>query len=348
MAGEFEDRTEAATARRLSRAREEGHVPLSREVAPLASLAAATLLLMVAGPWAARATAGRLAMLLAEAHALSPAAALRLAGSAVLFGALPFVLAGALASTIAVLAQTGLLVHLPALLPDLSRLDPRQGVARLFSLASLADAGKALLKLLAAGTATWVVLAGLLPLLPGALDWTPGLLLWRTTHAVLRLLLVLLALQAAIAGIDILVTRRRHAASLRMSRQEVREEHRETEGDPHTRARIRRLRHQRARRRMMDAVPKAAVVVTNPTHYAVALAYQRGSAAAPRVVAKGMDDLAQRIREVAREAGVPLVANPPLARALHAVELDAEIPRELYQAVAELIAYVWRLRARVL
>jgi flagellar biosynthetic protein FlhB len=104
----------------------------------------------------------------------------------------------------------------------------------------------------------------------------------------------------------------------------------------------------RVRRRMLAAVPKATVVVTNPTHYAVALAYQRGSTAAPRVVAKGVDEVAARIREVAEQHRVPLVANPPLARALHAVELDAEIPRELFAAVAELIAYVWRLRSRAL
>jgi flagellar biosynthetic protein FlhB len=107
------------------------------------------------------------------------------------------------------------------------------------------------------------------------------------------------------------------------------------------------MRAARLRRRMMAAVPKATVVVTNPTHYAVALAYQRGQKAAPRVVAKGTDDMAARIREVARAAGVPVIANPPLARALHAVPLDAEIPVEHFKAVAELIAYVWRLESAV-
>ena len=190
------------------------------------------------------------------------------------------------------LAQTGLLVHTAALLPDLGRLSPRQGLARLFSAASAAEAGKALLKLLAAGAVAWTVLGGMATLLPASLGWTPALLLERTTHAVLRLLLALIAVQAAIAGFDIVRARRAHAAGLRMSRQELRDEHKETEGNPHVRARIRRLRQQRARRRMLDAVPTAAVVVTNPTHYAVALAYARGSAAAPRVVAKGVDEVA--------------------------------------------------------
>ena len=129
-----------------------------------------------------------------------------------------------------------------------------------------------------------------------------------------------------------------------MSREELRQEQRESDGDPKIKARLRQLRQARARRRMLAAVAKATVVVTNPTHFAVALAYERGRQAAPRVVAKGMDEVAARIREEAGERGVPLVANPPLARALYAVALDAEVPAEHFRAVAEIIAYVWRLK----
>lgn len=348
MAEGDEDRTEAATPQRRARAREAGQAPLSREAAPLAALTAATLLLMLAAPPLARAVTARLALLLAQAHTLAPAAALRLAGEAAALGALPFALAGALAAIAAVLAQTGLLVHLPSLLPDLGRLAPQRGLQRIFSLNALADTGRTLLKLAASGVAAWTVLRAALPGLPAAFGWTPDGLLDHTTRTVLRVLLVLVGVQAAIAALDIFRARRAHEASLRMSRQDIREEHKESEGNPQIRARIRQLRMQRARRRMMAAVPKAAVVVTNPTHYAVALAYERGSATAPRVVAKGTDEVAARIRDLARASGVPLVANPPLARALHAVELEAEIPHELYQAVAELIAYVWRLRTRAL
>ena len=138
----------------------------------------------------------------------------------------------------------------------------------------------------------------------------------------------------------------RFAQRLRMSREDLRQEAKEADGDPAIKARLRQLRHARARRRMLAAVPTATVVVTNPTHYAVALAYERGGQGAPRVVAKGMDEVAARIRAVAAEHGVPLVANPPLARALHPVELDAEVPAEHFKAVAEMIAYVWRLRGR--
>ena len=131
-----------------------------------------------------------------------------------------------------------------------------------------------------------------------------------------------------------------------MSREELRQESRDSEGDPRIKGKLKQLRLQRARRRMLATVAKATVVVTNPTHYAVALAYERGTASAPRVVAKGVDEIAARIREAAEAARVPLVANPPLARALYLVPLDAEVPAEHFKVVAEIIAYVWRLRGR--
>ncbi len=346
MSGSAEDRTEAASARRLARAREEGQAPVSREAAPLAVLAVATLLIGLSAPAAARAVAARLAALLGQAGTLSPAAALRTAGIAAAIGAAPFLLAGLLANLAAVLAQTGMLISVDALLPDLARLDPRRGLGRLVSPAAALEAGKALLKLLAAGAAAWSVLHGTLHRLPAALGWPPAEVLSQTTRLVLHMLLALLAAQAAIAGFDIVRARLAHASGLRMTRQELRDEHRDSEGDPRVKARLRRLRLGRMRRRMLKSVPTATVVVTNPTHYAVALAYQRGASTAPIVVAKGTDAVAARIRAIAAEHGVPLVANPPLARALHEVELDCEVPRELFAAVAELIAYVWRLRSR--
>src|SRR5690606_18357559 len=137
--------------------------------------------------------------------------------------------------------------------------------------------------------------------------------------------------------------------SLRMTRQEVKDEHKSSEGDPEVKARLRQLRRERSRRRMMAAVPEADVVVTNPTHFAVALRYDPQSMAAPRVVAKGVDAMARRIREIATEHDVPLVENPPLARALYAsVEVDAEVPEAHYRAVAEVISYIWRIRGKAM
>ncbi len=169
----------------------------------------------------------------------------------------------------------------------------------------------------------------------------------EATRLVLRTVLAVLAVQAAIAAADVVWVRLRHARSLRMSRAEVREELKETDGNPQVKQRLRQIRMQRARKRMLAAVPKATVVITNPTHFSVALAYDRARNGAPRLVAKGVDTMAARIREIARDHRVPVVANPPLARALYRVELDAEIPPEHYQAVAEIVAYVWGLSRRV-
>jgi flagellar biosynthetic protein FlhB len=159
--------------------------------------------------------------------------------------------------------------------------------------------------------------------------------------AALRLAAAALVAFAAIAVVDLVWVHARHLKMLRMTRQELRDEVKESDGDPYMRARRRQIRESRSRQRMMSAVPKASVVITNPTHYAVALAYLGGDAA-PKVVAKGVDELAARIRATAEASGVPLVANPPLARALHRLDVGAEIPAEHYQAVAEIIAFVWR------
>lgn len=338
------ERSEAASAKRLQTARSSGQVALSREAPTLAVLAAGAAVMTLLAPSALNALTTRLADILARADELDPMASLRAAGLAGLLVAGPFVAAALLAGSAAVLVQTGFLVNLDALRPDFTRLSPTRGLHRIFSTTALLEIVKSVLKLGVAGAIAWTVLSGTLPLLPVAMLWEPATLLDRTSREVLRVLLALVGAQAAIAGFDILRARLSHASDLRMTRQEVREEHKESEGDPHIKARIRRLRLQRARKRMLLAVPKATVVVTNPTHYAVALAYQRGAAGAPRVVAKGKDVMAGRIRELARAHGVPLVANPPLARALYPVELDAEIPRELFQAVAEMIAYIWGLR----
>jgi flagellar biosynthetic protein FlhB len=182
--------------------------------------------------------------------------------------------------------------------------------------------------------------------LRAVLSLGPGDLLHLMMRATMSLFIAAMVAFAAIAVLDYQVVRFRHLHKLRMTRQELREEVKESEGDPMIKGRIRSLRMARARRRMMAAVPKAAVVITNPTHYAVALAYDENSQAAPKVVAKGTEAVAARIRALAEESNVPLVSNPPLARALFKLELDTEIPAEHYQAVAEIIAYVWRLRGR--
>jgi flagellar biosynthetic protein FlhB len=346
------DRTEAPTPRRLLRARDEGRVALSREVPGLVGLSVATLLLVMAGPWLSHALALRLLVLMQAAGTWDAArtpvtAPLMAAGMAVLAGAAPLVLPVLVANIAAVVAQVGLLFRVEALLPDVSRIDPSSGLKRLFGVNNLVEGAKSVVKVVVLLLAGWRSLAGDMAALWQAPLWDARALLRHALTECVHLLLLLLAAQAAIAALDVVWVRLRHQRSLRMTREDVRRENRETEGNPETKARVRRIRQMRARKRMMTAVPKAAVVVTNPTHYAVALAYERGQRAAPRVVAKGIDEMAHRIRRLAMENGVPLVANPPLARALFAVELEREIPPEHFQAVAGIIAYVWRLQARV-
>ncbi|MBV8703582.1 MAG: flagellar biosynthesis protein FlhB [Acetobacteraceae bacterium] len=342
------DRTEAPTPRRLQRAREAGQAAVSREVVLLAVLSAATLGLAWQAPVAGRdlLTTFRAFIEHAASGEASPSAALRLAGTAWLRASAPLLALALLAGAGAVLGQTGFLLSPAALRPSLGRISPAAGLRRLLGPDSLIEAGKSLAKLLVIGIAVWRALAADMPALAQAPFEDVAELPGRLAGMVVRLLVSVLVAQAGVAVLDLAWVRFRHAQRLRMSREDIREEHKETDGDPRVKARLRRLRLQRARRRMLAAVPKATVVVTNPTHYAVALAYDRTSNAAPRLVAKGVDSMAQRIRDVAREHAVPLVPNPPLARALYRLDLDTEVPAEHYKAVAEIIAFVWRLRGR--
>ena len=209
------------------------------------------------------------------------------------------------------------------------------------------ETAKALARFAVLSAAAWWGVRDSLPVLAPLTGMDAKVLAGAVAAALARVAVPIVGAQAALAALDLLLIRLKHMRTLRMSREELKQESRESDGDPRVKARLRKLRATRARARMMTAVPTATVVVTNPTHYAVALAFDRDKREAPRVVAKGADEVAARIRDLAREHNVPLVANPPLARALFVLELDAEIPAEHFAAVAEIIAYVWRLRGRV-
>jgi flagellar biosynthetic protein FlhB len=318
---------------------------MSRELCVLAGLGAATLVLAMAGPGIAHSLSARLTYMLGAMDS-TPGAALHEAGWTLLVAIGPLIGAVLLAGGAAVLLQTGGLLQVNKLAPDLSKLSPKRGLTRLFGPDNLIEALKSLVKV---GVLAWAVWRAMMDVLPGAAAsvwWQTDTLVERLTRDLLHLCMLVLACQAAIAVLDVAWVRFRFAKRMRMSAQEVKQEHRDSEGDPRLKAKLRQLRTARARRRMMAAVPTATVIITNPTHYAVALAYDRGTQSAPRVVAKGMDEVAARIRAMAAEHGVPMVANPPLARALHALELDAEVPAEHFKAVAEIIAYIWRLQGR--
>lgn len=342
-----EDRTEAGTARRLQRAREEGQAPVSRELASLAGLTGASIALLMFAPAAASGLTRHLMVFIGQAGALDIShgvgGPLRLAALAAFYATAPVAFGSMLAAILAVLLQTGMLVHLGAMRPNISRINPFAGLKRLLGSDGLVEALKSCAKIAVMTVIIWQVLAGEMKALIASPFADAATLAARCAGPVTHILIVVLLAQTVLAAADLLWVRLNHTSSMRMSRQDVRDEHKETDGDPKVKMRFRQLRMKRARKRMLAAVPKATVVIVNPTHYAVALVYDRARTAAPRVVAKGVDSMAARIREVAETNRVPLVVNPPLARALYGVELDTDIPAEHYKAVAEIIAYVWRL-----
>lgn len=341
-----DDKTEAASPKRQLQARAEGRAPLSREVAGLAVLGSGAALISTMLPAQIGYSLQALTALIAQSGSMSLNAGLHLAARTLLTLVWPFCAASVLAASLAVLGQTRFLLKQSAIGLHFDRINPAAGLARLLGPHALMEAGKSVLKVVIMSLVCWTAWRDLAPQLLSAFDLEPAGLAEQIARTAIGIATSVLAVQALIAGADMLREQLSFHASLRMTRHELREEAREQEGDPHVKARVRQIRMQRSRRRMLAAVPKAAVVVTNPTHYAVALAYERGAGGAPRIVAKGMDDAAFRIRALARKSGVPVVANPPLARALYPLKLDCEIPPEHFKVVAELIAYVWRLQGR--
>jgi flagellar biosynthetic protein FlhB len=345
-------KTEEPTQRRLDEARRKGQVASSREVNHAFMLAVAALAVAAIGPGAASGVGEALLPFIAAPHAI-PAGAGELAPLlAALLGDLGIaLLALALAFVGAALAggliQNGPVLSATPLAPKLERISPVAGAKRLFSARSLLEFAKGLVKICLVSVAAILLILPSAPAVLESAQLEAGPLLGMLGDLSFRLLLGVAALTAVIGVIDVGYQRYEHRRQLRMSRRELQEEFRHTEGDPLIKARLKGLRAERARRRMMAEVPKATVVITNPTHVAVALRYESATMAAPQLVAKGSGPVAERIREVARTHGVPLLENPPLARALHAsVELGAEIPPEHYRAVAEVIGYVMRIGGR--
>ncbi len=344
------EKTEPASPRRLEQAREEGQVPQSRELSAFLVLIAGSGALWVGGSWLAQRISGAVSRGLTfgrdeafDTTAL-PALFLHEAGEALAtLGPLLLILvAAALAGPF---MMGGLNFSSKALAPDWTRLDPLKGFGRMFSMHSVGELVKGILKaLLVGGVVAWVVLH--------EKDQVFALIgqpveagLHAMGQTILFSTLVIVASMALIVTLDVPFQLWQYHSKLRMTKEEVRKEMKEMEGDPQLKARIRSQQREVARRRMMAAVPKAQVVVTNPTHFAVALAYDE-KMPAPRVVAKGRGAIAQRIREIAQEHGVPLLEAPPLARALYAhTDLDQTIPPALFRAVAEVMAYVYQLNA---
>lgn len=243
--------------------------------------------------------------------------------------------------------MVGFVIAPKALMPKIDRIDPIKGFQNKFSLQAVGELVKSLLKLTIIIYVAWLVIKGELGLIPTLYDESALRIFLYMGRVAIKIFLVSTLPMVAVAIADFIFQKWRFEEKLKMTRQEVKEEHKEMEGDPQVKSRIRNLQMEASRKRMMHDVPNADVVVTNPTHLAVAISYKPGEMPAPKVVAKGAGKIAERIREIARENGVPLVENRPLARNLYkTVEVGREIPDDLFQAVAELLAYVYRLKGR--
>ena len=344
------EKTEEASPRRLEKAREDGDVARSRELVTLVILGAG-----ISGLWL---TSGSLGTTFGGAlqhglhfdrkSAFDASHMLTQAGSMVLEGLLaiaPFFGMMMLAALVGPIILGGWLFSTKAIAPNFGKLNPLAGIGRMFSTQSLAELTKAVAKSLLVGTVAWWVISGHV----GDMVALMGEPAHRALPHAIRMIVVDCAVIAAtlviVAMIDVPYQLWSHAKKLRMSREDLRQEHKESEGDPHVKANIRRMQQQIAKRRMMSEVPKADIVVTNPTHFAVALKYRDGDMRAPIVVAKGSDLVAQRIRELAKEHNVAVLEAPPLTRALFKhTRLGDEIPAGLYTAVAEVLAWVYQLK----
>ncbi|CAD6523263.1 Flagellar biosynthetic protein FlhB [Paraburkholderia sabiae] len=344
------EKTESATPRRLEKAREEGQVARSRELATFALVAAGFL-----GAWGLSGLIGehaqsmlRTAFTFNHDTVFDPKRAFISAGSNAREAAymlLPLLAMLGLAALLAPMAMGGWLLSTKSLSPNLERLNPISGLGRIFSINGWIQLGMSMAKIivvgLIGGLSIWHRREDILALA----TQPPHVALANAGHLIAVCCAMTVAGMFLLAAMDVPYQLWHFHKKLRMTKEEVKREHRESEGDPHVKARLRSQQRSMARRRMMANVPKADVVVTNPTHFAVALQYSDGEMGAPKVVAKGVNLVAARIRELAVENNVPLLEAPPLARALyHNVELNREIPGALYGAVAEVLAWVYQLR----
>lgn len=348
-----ESKTEEATPRKLAEARQKGDVAKSPDVASAMSLMGAAAVVLMSGGWFATSMAEQLLPFIAAPHTmlggLEAGAGVEI-GAIALWAIAPFLGVVMLATIIGGVggnvAQSGLIFTAEKLKPDWSKVNPLEGFKRIFGPDGLFQFIKTFLKLLAVGFICWLVLKSHLRELENMAAMPPAMILPLARDLAIALMMSTIIFLGFAAGADFLWQKYRFAERMKMTMEELKEDYKQSEGDPHIKAKLKQIRAQRSRQRMMQNVPNATVIVTNPTHYSVALRYESGDAA-PVCVAKGVDALALRIREVGREHNVPIVENVPLARALYAaVDIDETIPREHFEAAAKVIGFVMQKRKK--
>ena len=351
MAQDSADRNLPASAKKIRKARQEGNVPRSKDLGHFAAMGLAAALLFTAMPWLAGYSQRLLSDGLTFDHRViaDPHVAGEFAVALFTRGLMVVVMVGTLfigAGVASNVAFGGWNLTMKAVSPNFGRLNPISGIGRIFNFQQLVSVLKASLLAIAVGVAGTMYLRNHFADLGGVLTAALPDGLATVGRTLGSGFLVMLGVLAAWAMVDVAWQKKQYMDKLKMSREEQKQEHKESEGNVEVKAKMKQKMREMARRRMMKAVPAADIVVMNPTHYAVALKYDQEAMGAPRVVAKGTDRLAMRIRDLARDAGVPVLEAPPLARALYThVEIDGEVPAMLFAAVAQVLAWVYQLRA---
>ena len=355
MADDTDDsqKTEDPTPKKLEETREKGQVPLSKELNNWIMLLAATIVVVAMGGGIMTRLAETFQNLMINSYQISGSQGgyervlVELFTETFYAIGLP-VLFLVIAAIAAPFIQVGPLFAPQSLKPDISKISPVKGFGRLFSMRSIFEFLKGLLKISLVGAVSVVILYPFFDSVDHYVGIPIPQMLAEIKFLFARMMIGILVVLAILAIIDVIYQRVEHFKKLRMSRQEIKDEMRQTEGDPHMKGRLRQLRMQKAHQRMIQSVPQADVVITNPTHFAIALRYDQEKDEAPICLAKGVDKVAQRIKEVAKEHGIMTVENVPLARALFdTVEIDEIIPVEHYHAVAEVISYVFRMQGKL-
>lgn len=350
MAGDSEEeKTESATPHRIEKAREEGQIPRSRELTSVLMLVAGLSILWMTGASMARKIGALLADGLKFNHSVvsDTSQMFHLMGNLVTQGVFALIpmMGGLVLVAIAAPMLLGGIVFSKALKFDLGKMNPIKGLGRLFSAQSAAELLKSILKALLVGCVTWLYISSHWPDMLRLISENPYSALGNALNMIAMCSILIVLGLSPMVGFDVFWQLYSYFKGLRMTRQDIRDEYKQQEGDPHVKGRIRQQMRAAARRRMMADVPKADVIVTNPTHYSVALQYDERKMSAPKVVAKGAGEIALRIRELGKEHRIPVLEAPPLARALYRhSEIGQHIPGTLYAAVAEVLAWVWQLR----
>jgi flagellar biosynthetic protein FlhB len=347
-----QEKTEEATPKRREETREKGQVAKSRELTSIAVLGGCLIYFYFGAPVligrllevmkAIFRQSGQLAVSVDSIQALLLDLAFQ-----TLLTLLPILLVAMLCGFLANFFQVGLIFSTEAIAPKLSKISPLEGFKRLFSLRSFVELIKNIFKIAIVGAVAYLTVSGEATAIVPLMDLSVTGIVYYIGRVSFKILYTTCWVLILLAMLDYLYQRWEHEKKLKMSRQEIKDENKQTEGDPLVKGRIKRLQREMARKRMMAAVPKADVVITNPTHLAVALRYDPETMPAPLVIAKGADFLAEKIREIAKKHDVPLVENKPLAQVLYKmVAVEKTIPENLYKVVAEILAHVYSLKRK--